>query len=110
MRPFFGYNFGDYLKHWLSMEKPDRTMPGVFHVNWFRKDADGKFMWPGFGDNVRVLEWIFDRCGENQVRGNAEESAIGYVPKSINVEGLPPLDMEAINHLPKPFWEQEIKD
>ena len=64
MRPFCGYNMGDYFKHWLSF--PERTaetkLPAVFHVNWFRKSSAGKFLWPGFGDNIRVIQWIFDRC------------------------------------------------
>ena len=63
-------------------------MPEVFHVNWFRKSSEGKFLWPGFGENVRVLEWIFDRCGETRRRGNASETAVGYVPKKLNIEGL----------------------
>ncbi|GBP16293.1 Phosphoenolpyruvate carboxykinase [Eumeta japonica] len=65
MRPFFGYNFGDYLQHWLSMESRGKV-PKIFHVNWFRKSNDGKFLWPGFCDNSRVLDWIFRRIdGEN---------------------------------------------
>lgn len=62
MRPFFGYNFGNYVQHWLSFEKKaDLKLPKVFHVNWFRKGSDGKFLWPGFGENCRVLEWICER-------------------------------------------------
>ena len=65
MRPFFGYNFGDYLRHWLSLEQSGREMPKIFHVNWFRKTLDGKFAWPGFGENIRVLDWIIRQC-DNQ--------------------------------------------
>ena len=109
MRPFFGYNFGKYLDHWLSMEKEGRQMPKVFHVNWFRKSAEGKFLWPGFGENVRVLEWIFNRSGEGAVRGNATETAVGYCPKSLNLEGLKEaVDSEELFSLPKDFWKDEI--
>ncbi len=67
MKPFCGYNFGDYFAHWLSFDQPDAKLPKIFHVNWFRKDSDGKFVWPGFGDNLRVLEWMIGR-----VKGTAE--------------------------------------
>src|SRR5204862_5234552 len=89
MLPFCGYNMGDYFAHWLSMA--DRTdvanLPKVFYVNWFRKDADGKFLWPGFGENSRVLEWVFRRC---EGRAEANESAIGLVPPpdALNTDGL----------------------
>ncbi len=62
MKPFAGYNFGDYWAHWLSMDQRVKKLPGVFHVNWFRRDADGRFLWPGYGENLRVLAWIIDRC------------------------------------------------
>ncbi len=87
MRPFVGYNMGDYWKHWLDMGKVIPNAPKIFHVNWFRTDDEGNFIWPGFGDNMRVLDWILARC-EDKV--DAVETAIGYVPKpeDINVEGL----------------------
>ena len=88
MRPFFGYNVGDYFAHWLEMgKKLGDKAPKIFNVNWFRKDDEGNFMWPGFGDNLRVLEWIIKRC-EGKV--DAVETPIGYVPdpKDINLEGL----------------------
>ncbi len=92
MRPFFGYNFGDYCKHWLSLKQSSRQMPKVFHVNWFRKSDDGKgsFLWPGFGENIRVLEWIFNRVENKQDNSIARETPIGYVPadKSIDTAGL----------------------
>jgi phosphoenolpyruvate carboxykinase (GTP) len=80
MRPFFGYNFGDYCKHWLSLNKPGRTMPKMFHINWFRKSENGKgsYLWPGFGDNIRVLEWVFSRV--DNVADIAVKTPIGYVP------------------------------
>ncbi len=87
MLPFCGYNMGDYWAHWLKMGEVTPNLPKIFHVNWFRLTDEGKFMWPGFGDNFRVLEWILKRC-ENKV--DAVETAIGYVPNAedINLEGL----------------------
>ncbi|KAI8122445.1 Phosphoenolpyruvate carboxykinase GTP [Lucilia cuprina] len=109
MRPFFGYNFGDYLQHWLSMESRG-NVPKIFHVNWFRKGNDGKFLWPGFGDNSRVLDWIFRRVdGENCYK----DSPIGLLPaeNSINIDGLAgKVDLQQLFHLPKDFWQQEVAD
>jgi phosphoenolpyruvate carboxykinase (GTP) len=87
MRPFAGYNMGDYFAHWISMGKKVEHQPKIFNVNWFRTDDEGNFIWPGFGDNMRVLDWIINRC-EGTV--DADEVAIGYVPKvsDINIEGL----------------------
>jgi len=86
MLPFCGYNFGDYFKHWFSMASKTHQskLPKIFHVNWFRKE-DGKFLWPGYGDNSRVLKWIFERVEGSD---NFEESAIGYLPKKIDTQGL----------------------
>ena len=87
MLPFCGYNMGEYFAHWLNMGKKAANAPKIFHVNWFRTDAEGNFIWPGFGDNLRVLLWILDRCAG---KADAVESAIGYLPKpeDINTEGL----------------------
>ena len=96
MLPFCGYNLGDYFKHWIEMgEMLGDKAPKIFNVNWFRVDEDGHFIWPGFGDNLRVLEWILKRC-DNEV--DAVETAIGYVPKpeDINLEGLKDFDEEKL--------------
>jgi phosphoenolpyruvate carboxykinase (GTP) len=87
MKPFCGYNFGDYWGHWLGVGERLRTPPRVFHVNWFRQDDDGRFLWPGFGDNLHVLHWIVDRCAG---RVGARETAIGFLPevRDLDVQGL----------------------
>jgi phosphoenolpyruvate carboxykinase (GTP) len=87
MKPFAGYNFGDYWQHWLSMADRVPRLPGIFQVNWFRRDAGGHFLWPGYGENLRVLAWIIERC---QGRGAADETAIGAVPRrdALNLAGL----------------------
>jgi phosphoenolpyruvate carboxykinase (GTP) len=87
MLPFCGYNMADYFRHWLDMGTKLKHPPRIFHVNWFRKDADGKFLWPGYGDNVRVLKWILERI---EGRAAANETPIGYVPTpgSMTLDGL----------------------
>ena len=87
MKPFCGYNFADYWAHWLSFADRSDKLPQVFHVNWFRQDTDGRFLWPGFGENLRVLRWIIDRC---EHRVDAAETAIGYLPnpEDLDVSGL----------------------
>lgn len=106
MRPFFGYNFGEYLKHWLSMPQPGRKMPKIFHVNWFRKNEQGKFLWPGFGENSRVLDWVLRRCDNEPCH---QETPLGFVPKEgdLNVQGLGDIDMKTLFSMPKDFWLQE---
>ncbi len=91
MKPFAGYHMGDYFGHWVEMGKKIKNPPKIFNVNWFRTDKDGNFMWPGFGDNMRVLEWILKRCSDTPV--DAEETAIGYVPKPEDID-LTDLDYE----------------
>ncbi|MBR5544000.1 MAG: phosphoenolpyruvate carboxykinase (GTP), partial [Clostridia bacterium] len=112
MLPFCGYNMGDYWQHWINIGKTldaDKA-PKIFNVNWFRKDDEGNFMWPGFGDNLRVLEWIIKRC-ENEV--DAQETAIGYLPyaKDINIEGLEGEvsleSLESILDVDKALWAAE---
>ncbi|XP_048878886.1 phosphoenolpyruvate carboxykinase, cytosolic [GTP] [Brienomyrus brachyistius] len=111
MRPFFGYNFGRYLSHWLSMEnRPRAKLPKIFHVNWFRKSQSGRFLWPGYGENIRVLQWMFQRLdGEVGV----VPSAVGYLPTkgAINLKGLDQeVNLDELFELPKEFWEQEVGD
>lgn len=109
MRPFFGYNFGHYVQHWLSMESRG-NVPKIFHVNWFRKGADGKFMWPGYGDNSRVLEWVLRRINGEDC---AAESAIGYIPaeNQLNLEGMTSsVNLAELFSLPKDFWTQEVEE
>jgi phosphoenolpyruvate carboxykinase (GTP) len=87
MKPFAGYNFGDYWRHWLAVGKKLRNPPKLFHVNWFRRDAAGKFLWPGYGDNLRVMEWIIKRCTGAVA---ADESPIGNLPRTtdLNLKGV----------------------
>lgn len=110
MRPFFGYNFGRYLEHWLSMEgRKGARLPKIFHVNWFRKDSTGNFLWPGFGENSRVLDWIFRRVDGEE---SAKETPIGYVPKegALDLSGLSQVSYSELFSLPKEFWEQEVRE
>lgn len=87
MLPFCGYNMADYFRHWLRMGARSSKMPRIFHVNWFRTDASGRFLWPGFGENLRVLKWIIERVNGG---GEAEETPIGYVPTpdALDLDGL----------------------
>ena len=98
MRPFVGYNMGDYWNHWLAMGTRIPNPPKIFHVNWFRTDDEGHFIWPGFGDNMRVLLWILARC-EGKVE--ADITPIGYVPKAedILIEGLEDITIDTIRDL-----------
>ena len=111
MLPFCGYHMGDYFQHWLDMgKKLGDKAPKIFNVNWFRTDDEGHFIWPGFGDNMRVLMWILDRC---EGKADAVETAIGYEPKpeDINVEGLD-IDTSVVADLlsvDKDLWKEEAK-
>ncbi|XP_077582493.1 phosphoenolpyruvate carboxykinase, cytosolic [GTP] isoform X2 [Stigmatopora nigra] len=111
MRPFFGYNFGQYLSHWLSMaERPGAKLPKIFHVNWFRKSPTAGFLWPGFGENIRVLDWMFRRLNG---QAGAMPSAVGYLPRlqSLNLEGLgESVDLEQLFALDGEFWRKEAHD
>ncbi len=111
MLPFCGYNMADYWSHWLSFQErlDGDKLPRIFYVNWFRKSSDGRWLWPGFGENSRVLEWVFERCAG---RGEAVESPIGYLPAkgAISTDGLdvPPEDMEEVLRVDTDEWLAEI--
>lgn len=109
MLPFCGYHMGDYFRHWINMQKGLSETPRIFHVNWFRKDKDGKFMWPGFSENMRVLKWIFDRIRGG---GRASETPIGWVPryKDIDWSGVkfPREKFEELQAFDRAGWRAEI--
>ncbi|MBQ3023544.1 MAG: phosphoenolpyruvate carboxykinase (GTP) [Clostridia bacterium] len=111
MRPFVGYNMADYFQHWIDMGKKISNPPQIFNVNWFRLDDEGHFMWPGFGDNMRVLNWIIDRC-DGKV--DANETAIGFVPnkEDLQLEGLDIDDatLTELLSIDKEVWKEEVKD
>jgi phosphoenolpyruvate carboxykinase (GTP) len=111
MKPFCGYNFGDYWAHWLTFSEKLSALPKIFHVNWFRQNASGDFLWPGFGENMRVLEWIISRCKDDT---DAVETPIGFVPgnNDINLNGLS-IDsnrIDELTHIDNEQWKQEISE
>jgi phosphoenolpyruvate carboxykinase (GTP) len=113
MLPFCGYNMGDYFAHWLSFAK--RTgrskLPKTYFVNWFRLGADGKFLWPGYGENSRVLKWISERVDGT---GRAQETAIGNLPApdALDLSGLnlPAEDVKALTSVDREGWKKEVED
>ena len=110
MLPFCGYNIGDYFGHWLSFgDKPSLKLPKIFHVNWFRKNQDGKYLWPGYSDNARVLKWMFERCDS---KVSAVDAPIGYmpIPADFDVEGLdiPKTAIEECFAISAEEWKDEI--
>ena len=113
MKPFMGYSVDQYFQHWIDMgaKVPAEKQPKIFNVNWFRQDENGDFMWPGFGDNMRVLDWILDRC-EGKVE--AQETAIGYVPyaKDINIKGadVTPETLDKLLYVDKARWGAEAEE
>ena len=110
MLPFCGYNMGDYFAHWLAMGKKMKKPPKIFHVNWFRVDEKGKFMWPGYGENLRVIEWILERCN-NKV--SARKTPVGYVPKPNDIDmtglNLSAGTMKNLLNIDKREWQKETK-
>jgi phosphoenolpyruvate carboxykinase (GTP) len=111
MLPFCGYNMGDYFGHWLEMGRAIPHPPKIFHVNWFRKGADGKFLWPGFGENVRVLKWILERVSG---KGQAEETPIGFVPtkNALTLDGLKisPENLDELLRVDAGDWQKEAEE
>jgi phosphoenolpyruvate carboxykinase (GTP) len=112
MLPFCGYNMGDYFNHWLKIGKKSAAekLPKIFFVNWFRKDSADKFMWPGYGENSRVLAWIFDRCDN---KDNCIETPIGFLPKTGSIERPDGVSEEAMKELCSvdiEGWKKEIAD
>ncbi len=111
MLPFCGYNMGDYWQHWVDMGTRSDKMPKIFHVNWFQQDDRGKYLWPGFGENLRVLQWVMNRCAG---KAEAEETPIGYVPKAdgIDTSGLDVdgATMSRLLEVDPGDWKKELDD
>jgi phosphoenolpyruvate carboxykinase (GTP) len=113
MLPFCGYNMGDYFKHWLEIGKmtDQDKLPKIFYVNWFRKDEEGKFLWPGYGENIRIMKWIFDRCDKE---ADAKKSAIGYLPtkNSLDLSGIEVTDknLDKLLSIDEDEWCAEAKE
>jgi len=111
MLPFAGYNMGEYLQHWLDMQEKIPYPPKLFQVNWFRKGKDGKFLWPGFGENMRVLKWIVDRA---HVRVGGQETPFGWVPKAgdLDLSGLdiPAEKVDEATHIDATEYKQELTE
>jgi phosphoenolpyruvate carboxykinase (GTP) len=110
MKPFTGYNFGDYWAHWIEMGARLQSPPAIFHVNWFRQDADGKYLWPGFGENLRVLRWIIDRC---KGTADARETAIGHLPRPSDLDtaglDISGTALEELLAVSPPEWQTELE-
>ena len=111
MLPFCGYNMGDYFRHWFEMGRKIKNPPKIFHVNWFRRDENGKFLWPGYGENVRVLKWMLDRI---EGRAQATDTPIGYVPTpdSLDLDGLsiPRKNLDELLAVNPADWTQELTE
>lgn len=113
MRPFFGYNFGQYLAHWLSFGRRDGLhLPKIFHVNWFLKDSEtNEFLWPGFGENIRVIDWIFRRLSNDpSEQAAARRTPIGFVPDQSGDDGIRGGKVdEKLLHISTAFWNEECQ-
>lgn len=110
MLPFCGYHMGDYFAHWLEMGKKTepQQLPQIFYVNWFQKDAEGKYLWPGFGENSRVLKWIFERVS-HRGSANGKKTAIGFIPESLDLAGLPLSSIDPLFQIHIKDWLQECE-
>jgi phosphoenolpyruvate carboxykinase (GTP) len=110
MLPFCGYNMVDYWGHWLAMGKRVTNPPKIFRVNWFQRNERGRFLWPGFGENLRVLRWIVERCKDG---GQANETPIGYVPMASSLSGdglkVPKADLDQLVAVDRAAWESNLK-
>ncbi|MGB5166646.1 MAG: phosphoenolpyruvate carboxykinase (GTP) [Woeseiaceae bacterium] len=110
MKPFCGYNFGEYWRHWLSFPERSDRLPKIFHVNWFRQDATGHFMWPGFGENLRVLRWIIDRC---EGRADARQTPIGFLPNATDIDttglDIDAAVMDTLTAVEVDHWYEEMQ-
>ncbi len=111
MLPFCGYNMADYFQHWLNMGQKITNQPLIFHVNWFRTDAKGDFLWPGYGENIRVLEWIAQRCAG---QGSANKTSIGYIPDdgALDLTGLDLPDgvIQELLRVDTEDWRNELEE
>jgi len=111
MLPFCGYHMGDYFSHWFHMRKQMEVLPLIFSVNWFRKNPRGAFLWPGFGENMRVLKWIVDRC---RGRAPARETPIGWLPRREDfdwrgMENFSPADFDEVQKIDPAEWQLELE-
>lgn len=128
---FTGYNFGKYLDHWLSLEKGGHKVPKIYHVNWFRKSQSGGFLWPGYGENIRVIDWIIRRLDGEEGIGQVREifnpsiltsklpnypllqkTAIGVIPTkgSVSLNGLGDINWDELMSLPAEYWHDDVKE
>ena len=110
MKPFSGYNFADYWAHWIDVGAKLKSPPAIFHVNWFRQDAAGKYLWPGFSENLRVLRWIIDRC---KGTADAQETAIGHLPRASDLDtaglDVSKTALEELLAVSPPAWHTELE-
>ena len=111
MLPFCGYNYADYFAHWLSMkgESDGSKLPKIFFVNWFRRDEDGRFLWPGFGENSRVLKFVFDRCDGTATSSTPRSANSPFLDRSTSTDSkLTPADLEALLTVDSDGWKQAV--